>query len=67
MTLATGAFGYEDCDHGSCENGTIGFSIRTFNASKEGASTNNKGVNIYTDNGELRPENYTVCIWLRTA
>ena len=38
-----------------------------FDSSWSGASTNNRGSNIYAANGELRPENYTVQIWVRTA
>lgn len=38
-----------------------------FNASNSGASTDVNGANIYTDNGELRPENYTIKIWKRVS
>ena len=38
-----------------------------FNASNPSASADINGENIYTNNGELRPLNFTVKLWMRIS
>ena len=54
----------EDFRLGSDSYGTNRIAIDN---SREGASVDINGNNIYTQNGELRPSNFTVKLWLRTA
>lgn len=54
----------EDFRLGSDSYGTNRIAIDN---SREGASVDINGNNIYTSNGELRPKNFSVKLWLRTA
>ena len=73
-TWGNGALSNTYTDHGGGVSGgsstvwrNYSSTIWNFSASNSSASSDHLGDNVYTNNGETRPSNFTIKIWKRTA